>query len=261
MTGSDGLTVVVPTIGRWALLERALRSLPPGSLDVVVVADGVRPPRSVRRRIDALGARLLEHDVRRGLSAARNTGIRTAQGAWIHCLDDDDRVLPRGLRQLHAAARETAREAVLYGDGIVVRYGTLSIAPGKTERRIWRSPDFSWDVLGVRNPAPVGCYVHSRDAWERAGGFDERLEAIADWEYWIRLALRLPFRRVPVPVYEYHLGMAPGSMTLGGEEKFRRELCRVLEIHGAMLRSRVSGPAYDRLVRKSRGEIPVLMRA
>lgn len=124
-------TVIVPSYQRPNLLEPALRavlaqdpSTPP--YEVVVVDDCSSGPDigAVVRRVAGSDERVtfLRHEVNRGLSATRNTGIRQAQGDVIMFVDDDVVVEPGYVAahlRAHAAAG-TERVAVI---------GNLSFPP------------------------------------------------------------------------------------------------------------------------------------
>ena len=90
-------TVVVPTFERPAQLAacvRALRALdrPGGTLEVVIVNDGGRPPAP---ELSASTADDAEFDLRiveqrnAGPASARNTGAAAARGEWLAFTDDD----------------------------------------------------------------------------------------------------------------------------------------------------------------------------
>jgi GT2 family glycosyltransferase len=95
-------TVIVPTYQRHELLERCLRALldqvpstPP--YEVVVVDDCSSPETGeVVRRVAGTDPRVtyLRHEVNRGLSASRNTGIRAARGEIVLFVDNDVVVEP-----------------------------------------------------------------------------------------------------------------------------------------------------------------------
>src|SRR5260221_703850 len=56
---------------------------------------------------------LLQHDIRRGAGAARNTGIAASTAPYILCLDADDRLKPDALQMLYDMR---CPQGVVYGD-------------------------------------------------------------------------------------------------------------------------------------------------
>src|SRR5690606_27477811 len=89
------VSVIIPTYQRPKLLLRALHSVQRQTyqqLEILVVDDGSQDDTaSVVRRLPDRRIRYLRHERNTGLpAAARNTGIRAADGACIAFLDDDD---------------------------------------------------------------------------------------------------------------------------------------------------------------------------
>lgn len=70
----------------------------------------------VRERMASDGRiRLVQHDANRGLSAARNTGLSHARGAYVWIPDPDDRYDRTLLARVHAVLTDTAADAVVFG--------------------------------------------------------------------------------------------------------------------------------------------------
>jgi glycosyltransferase involved in cell wall biosynthesis len=115
------ISVVIPTHGRRDLLALALESLAaqedPGAFEVIVVDDGADPGLTewAAREHGALGVQVVHHEVNRGRSATRNTGIAHAAGDVILFLDGDMRVVPAFLAA-HARAHAGSDDTVVLGN-------------------------------------------------------------------------------------------------------------------------------------------------
>ncbi|HEY3021978.1 MAG TPA: glycosyltransferase family 2 protein [Solirubrobacteraceae bacterium] len=101
-------SIVVPTRDRASYLAVALDSIVPqareADAEVLVVLDG--PDAASEAVARARGARVVAHDQRLGLNAARNTAVAETSGELIVFLDDDVEVRPGWLAALLRAARE-----------------------------------------------------------------------------------------------------------------------------------------------------------
>ncbi len=134
------VSVVIPVYNRAAVLGEALRSVLAQSerdLEIVVVDDGsTDDPKAVA---DALGdprIRFVRQD-NRGGGAARNTGVREAQGRFIAFLDSDDAFLPDHLATMRRLLEGTTRTAgyarilVDRGDGRAILKPPRAIRAGE----------------------------------------------------------------------------------------------------------------------------------
>src|SRR5438132_14127317 len=90
------VSVVVPAHDRAEVIERALESVAEQRdcepAEVIVVDDGSTD--RTAEVAEANGAEVIRHGRNRGVSAARNTGVRAAAQPWIALLDSDDEWLP-----------------------------------------------------------------------------------------------------------------------------------------------------------------------
>jgi glycosyltransferase involved in cell wall biosynthesis len=182
------VSVVIPTLDRPEFVAQAVTDAlrqERVALEVIVVDDGSTDPAATAglAELDPR-IRVIHHPERRGVAAARNTGIEHARGEWVAFLDDDDRWEPEKLRiQLDAAADAGASWA--YAGATVI---------DADERIIKRDGPGEPDALRQRiaNPVPGGCSntVARVDLVQAVGGFDPQLSLTADWDLWIRLADR-----------------------------------------------------------------------
>jgi glycosyltransferase involved in cell wall biosynthesis len=182
------VSVVIPTRDRRHLLEVTLAaalSQDDVELEVVVVDDGSRDRTAERlAELQDERVRVVRHEDARGVAAARNRGIAEARGEWVAFLDDDDLWSPGKLRAQLGAARASgagfAYCAAVAVDGS--RRVTRALpfpAPAELMQRLLR-----------QNAMPAGGsnVVVRTELVRGIGGFDERLQHLADWDLWLRLA-------------------------------------------------------------------------
>jgi GT2 family glycosyltransferase len=160
---------------RWDALVDAVASAQaqdPPPHEVVVVID---------HNNDLLGhaihelprARVFANEDGRGLSGARNTGVRHATGEIVAFLDDDARARPGWLRAL----------ALAFEDPTVIGAGGLAVPAWESCAPTWIPPEFLW-VVGcsyrglpptlaeIRNPIGANM-AFRRTVLERVGGFTD----------------------------------------------------------------------------------------
>ena len=114
------LTVVVPAYNVEGWVDRCLESLMAqdfSDFEVVCVNDGSTD--GTRGRLAAWEGRdsrvRVVDQENRGLSAARNAGIRAARGTYVCFLDADDRFLPGACGRIVAALSESAADVLVFG--------------------------------------------------------------------------------------------------------------------------------------------------
>lgn len=222
------VSVVVPTRDRRELLLRALASaLSQEDVEVAVVvvdeasSDGTRE--AVAQLADARVS-VVAHDVPRGVAAARNAGVERIETEWVAFLDDDDVWAPDKL-----AAQLAAVDAVP-GAGWSF---TAAVVVDESLRVVGAEPAPPPESLPERlleyNAIPGGgSSVLARTETVRdAGGFDPELSVVADWDLWIRLALRSPAAIVERPLVAY----SRHSASMSANVDVRVELEHVLAKH------------------------------
>jgi glycosyltransferase involved in cell wall biosynthesis len=237
------VTVVIPTRDRWPLLASAALPSALGQEDVgvevLVVDDGSRDETPARlAELADTRVRAIRHPDSLGVARARNAGIVEARGEWVAFLDDDDVWSPRKLRlQLDAAA--AAGASFVYGGAAAVakdRSWLYSLPP--------TDPAVLARTLLMRNVLWGGSsnVVARTGLVRQAGGFDERLFQLADWDLWIRLTQTAPVAACP----EVVVGciVHPESMLLTSEDDVFEELRYIEEKHRATREA--SGVSIDR---------------
>jgi len=204
---AGSVSVVIPTHDRRELLGRAVASVMAQTIlpgEVIVVDDGSTDGSvtEIRRRFPEV--RVLELGGRRGVSAARNAGVRVSCGEWIAFLDSDDEWRDQKLeRQLAALAAATGHR-ICHTDEIWIRRGN-QVMPGRHHRK--RGGWIFRDCLQrcVVSPSAV---LLQRSLLDEVGGFDEDLPACEDYDLWLRVCARHPVLFVAEPLVVKYGGHA-----------------------------------------------------
>jgi glycosyltransferase involved in cell wall biosynthesis len=204
------VTVVIPTRGRLGLLRSAVAGAlgQEGVAVEVVVVDDDCPDGTASWMTDRGDPRLrvIRHPDRRGVSAARNSGIGAARSRWVAFCDDDDVWAPDKLASQLAAAAESERGWAYTGEVHVdERLRLLGGGPPLP-------PDEAMALLGTINSIPAGgsTVVVRADVLAAVGPFDTALLRTEDWDMWLRLARTGPpaWVRRPLVGYRHHRGNA-----------------------------------------------------
>jgi glycosyltransferase involved in cell wall biosynthesis len=214
-------TTVIPTVGRREL-DRAVASVleqsPPHPFEVIIVNDSGEPLPPARWQADPR-VRLLETD-RLERCVARNTGAAAARGVYLHFLDDDDRMLPDGLRIMHEAAGPA--------DGFIYGATRLEDRMGKRllELEHYLSGNISAQVM-CGEWIPLQSALIQKTLFLELGGFHPWQAGAEDIDLVRRAAVRTDFRYVPSPVSAVTMGAA-GSTTLHDRQSARSRRGREL---------------------------------
>ena len=187
-------------------LDSILRQTHPVN-EIIVVDDGSRD--NTREVVESYpGPVRYLWQKNAGAPAARNVGVRQTTSPWIAFLDADDQWEPRKI-ELQVKALHTNPEAVLCytAKRLVSSEGLLGVVPATP-------PDRLWPLLRYANPITPSTVVMRRDAFEAAGGFDERLPPCEDWDLWFRLGPGCHMVAVEEPATFYRLTPTSISMNI-----------------------------------------------
>ncbi len=193
--------VVIPVHDGRRWIARAITSVldqDPSPARVLVVDDGSRD--GTPEVVAGFGHRvtLVRHPERRGLPAARNTGIRAGSAELVAFLDADDAWRPGMIAaQLEAFARHP--DIGLCWTRVVECDEDLRPVRERRFRR--REAERCFDELYLEAfPIPPSATFVRRKALEDVGMFDERFLKAQDFELWLRIALVYPLSCIDRPL-------------------------------------------------------------
>ena len=182
------VSVIIPTYNRADMLGDALDSVMAQTYadwEAIVVDDGSTDDiQMVMARYSDARIRYV-YQANRGLSAARNTGIRNAESEFVAFLDSDDVFLPDRLRKQMALVQADANIGLVAGGCIEV---DKALRPLREVQAWHGAPVLDLATLASVCPFCPSAVLAKRDWVVRAGWFDEGMKRIEDWDMWLRMA-------------------------------------------------------------------------
>jgi len=193
--GGDGplVSIVIPAYNHARYLDEAIQSVLRQAyprIELIVLDDGsTDSTRNVLARYS--GQLYFETQANMGQARTINKGWEMAKGDILAYLSADDFLMD--------GAVSAAVELLQSVPEVIVAYCDFNLVDEESRvLRMIRAPDFSFFDMAVRFVCPPGPGAFlRRSAFLSAGGWDGTLRQVPDYEYWLRLALQGPFRRIP----------------------------------------------------------------
>jgi glycosyltransferase involved in cell wall biosynthesis len=200
------VSIIVPVYNQEKFIGRCLRSalnqtFPHDRYELVVVNDGSTDhTRSILDQFtNSSEVRVLDNEVRCGLPASLNRGIKAAKGQFIVRLDSDDYVHAEYINILHLFLEMNPSFDAAACDYLLVDENECVLA-----RKSYQEE-------------PIGCGVMFRiEQLIDLGLYDEELWMREDADLRIRFAKRFSTHFVPLPLYRYR--RHPSNMTNDNNE-------------------------------------------
>jgi len=284
---SDGLvSIIIPTYNRANVLVRAIDSAlgqTHGDVDVVVVDDGsTDATRAVVNDTYGADPRVrYVHQQNRGVSAARNHGIRLVKGDFTALLDSDDVWMPFKLELQLACLRAFPDAGMVWSDMTAVGTDGVQVAGRYLKRfygayRMFSSADLFDRSLPLAEVAPqlassvggdrlhcgeiypqmvMGNLVHTstvllrKDRLAASGFFDESVRTGEDHEFHLATCRAGRVAFADLPTIRYEVGAADAltraEFNVPMARHFLSTLTRSLDRDRSRIESRLTEGTID----------------
>ena len=202
------VSVVIPCYNCECIVGDAIDSVESQTCDdweIIVVDDG-----SSDNTVDYIKAFYKNARVREqanaGPAAARNTGIREAEGEYIAFLDSDDIWLPKKLARQVNVLDDDPNVGLVFCDGYLWHpTKSTSCSPVMAESYVRPPIRPSLDLMFKINMIPTSSAMFRRKLVETVGFMDEQLRIGEDFEFFLRLAAKQDTFYMPDPLMAYRI--------------------------------------------------------
>jgi GT2 family glycosyltransferase/glycosyltransferase involved in cell wall biosynthesis len=230
------VSIIIPVFGQMSFTLRCLASivanLPQASFEIIVV-DDCSPDNSAEVLAAINGIRLIRNKQNCGFIRSCNAGASTAQGEYLHFLNNDTEVTPGWLDELLRTFREfpgtgLAGSKLIYPDGRLQEAGGIIWQDGSA----WNFGRFQDPQLPVYNYAREVDYCSGasimtpKKLFNELGGFDEHYLPAYCEDSDLALKIRDKGYRViyqPLSTVIHYEGVTSGTDTTQGTKAYQVE--------------------------------------
>jgi glycosyltransferase involved in cell wall biosynthesis len=195
------VSVIIPAYNRASTILRAVQSVLDQTFqdfELIIVDDGsTDSTREIVESIKDPRIRLLCHEKNLGAAPARNTGMKSARGAYIAWLDSDDEWLSEKLEiQLRALMNASPDQKACYTAFERIESDISRIyIPGQTDYK---------KLLLECDQSPGATLLFHRSLLDDIGDLDVSMRRYEDWDWLLRYAEKYRFLALDQPLSKVH---------------------------------------------------------
>ncbi|MGC4130601.1 MAG: glycosyltransferase family 2 protein [Bergeyella sp.] len=186
------ISVIIPVCNAENTLAKTLDSVrnqtyPQENFEIIITNDG-----SADRSVEVIQQYQNEHpemnitllnQANKGVSAARNTGLKAAKGDFIALLDADDEWLPEKTERQISYFKNPDFEMDFLA---TTRNNSEILFPYKVKKNL---AEITFRKLMLRNEAQPSTVIFRKKVLENTGFFDENQKYAEDVNYWLKISL------------------------------------------------------------------------
>jgi len=198
------ISVVIPTYNRRQTIGRSIDSVLNQTLfpsEIIVVDDGSTDGTSDYIQSNFPSIKLLSQP-NKGVSAARNMGIKSADANWIALLDSDDEWFSQKLEKQVLALSQNPDVKFCHTEEIWFRNGVHVNQMKKHQK--YGGHIFS-KCLDICRISPSSVLFH-QSLLDDVGYFDKNLKVCEDYDLWLRITAKYPVLYIDEPLLKKYGG-------------------------------------------------------
>ena len=192
------ISAIIPTFNRIDLLKRAIDSVLNQSIkpyDIIVVDDGSTDGTSDMIQQKYKSIKLIQQK-NSGVSAARNNGIKNAQGDWIALLDSDDEWKKNKLEEQVNKLTDNPKYEFCHTNEIWIRNGIRV----NQKKRHKKYGGFIFDkCLDICRISPSSV-LFNKNIFNHIGWFNDKLPVCEDYDLWLRITAEFEILFIDKPL-------------------------------------------------------------
>ena len=204
------VSIIMPTYNREDYIENAINSVLNQSYKnfELIIIDDCSDDNTVRivEEFDDERIILLRNSENKGVSKSRNIGLNESKGKYIVYLDSDNDWEKDYLKATVGAYSKLPDADALYS-------GQYVYEDNRENLRYIRYGTINKGLLKNRNYIDLNCFSHTRDIYEKEGGFDESLNRFVDWDLILKYMTNGKMYSIPFIQSNYYFNIADNSIS------------------------------------------------
>jgi len=184
------ISVVIPTYNRRETIGRSIDSVLNQTLfpsEIIVVDDGSTDGTSDYIQSNFPSIRLLQQP-NKGVSSARNMGIRSSNSDWVALLDSDDEWFPQKLEKQVMTLSQSPDIKFCHTEEIWIRNG---VRVNQMKKHQKYGGHIFYKCLDMCRISPSSVLFH-QSILDDVGYFDKDLKVCEDYDLWLRITAKFP---------------------------------------------------------------------
>ena len=199
------VSVVIPTYNRVAYLGRAINSVLKQSYPVneIIVIDNGSTDQTLSFIKKKFASIRVIIEKKRGVSFARNLGIKNCKYNWIAFLDSDDEWITDKIEKQFVLLKESNfKYQFIHTNEIWIKNGMLK---NQKKKHLKKGGYIFEDCLDICKISPSSVLI-KKELFDRYGLFDNKFKVCEDYELWLRIASKIKIGYLDKPLIKKYGG-------------------------------------------------------